>query len=122
MSRESQEEMDRLWEDFRQLKVERSEILERYAEYEKGRQQIYAKIEAYLKRIGATVVPKTPEGEALIEELRLYNLEMHPIQEEKALNSIKQEVNRHDREELRLQMASERQQQQALPPLHRLPR
>jgi len=112
--------MKKLWEAFVKLKEDRQDILKRYAEYEKGRQQIYAKIDAYLKRIGATVVPTTPEGEALIEELRLYNLEMHSIQEEKALNSIKQEVNRHDREELRLQMASERQQ--AMPPLHRLPR
>lgn len=112
--------MAKLWEDFQQLQAERRDILARYAEQEKERQQIYDKIEAYLKRIGATVVPKTPEGEALIEELRLYNLEMHPILEEKLLNSVKQEVNRNDREKLRLQIASERQQ--ALPSLHRLPR
>lgn len=122
MSRESDEQMKWLWNERRQLEAERSKILTTLAAHEKERQQIYDKIGAFMKRIGATVMPKTTEGDALMEELRLQNFKMSTVQEDKVWNSLQLDFNRKEREELRLKMASERQQQGALPPLHQLPR
>lgn len=138
MASESEQEMSRLWAERVQLRTERAAILSALATEEATRQRLYNKMEALLvhdEERQRRVLPMTPEGKALMEELRLQNLKMHPIQEDKMANSLMLDKNLEDRDALRILMASERQQQlqQRLqsphaaaaphtPPLHRLPR
>lgn len=146
MASESETEMSRLWAERMQLHAERDAILTTLATEEATRQRLYNEMEALLvydEERQRRVLPMTPEGKAWLEELRLQNLKMHPLQEDKIWNSLQLDKNLEAREALRILMASERQQQLQLqqrlqrlqspqpphaaaaphtPPLHRLPR
>jgi hypothetical protein len=127
-----------------QLHAERDAILTTLATEEATRQRLYNEMEALLvydEERQRRVLPMTPEGKAWLEELRLQNLKMHTVQEDKIWNSLQLDKNLEDREALRILMASERQRKlhqrpqspqpkhsphaaaaPHTPPLHRLPR
>ena len=106
-----------------QLLEERREILAKLAAHEAVRKEIEDRMTPLLvydadkKR---NVLPGTEEAEALIEELRQRNIVMGDDRVELYWNGQKIEFNHREFRQLRRRMASERQQ--ALPPLHRLPR
>ena len=106
-----------------QLTEGRREILAKLAAHEEVRKEIEDRMTpllVYDANRERNVLPKTEAAEALIEELRQRNIIMADDRMDLFLNGQKMEFNRREFRQLRRRMASERQQ--ALPPLHQLPR
>ena len=123
MSHESNEQMRMLEREHAQLMEDRRGILAKLAAHEEVRKEIEDRMTpllVYDANRERNVLPNTEAADALMEELRQRNIIMADDRMDLFLNGQKIEFNRREFRQLRRRMASERQQ--ALPPLHQLPR